>query len=196
MAQSFNNFWHSHFYTKVVLVSINKVLLSNCKQHSTVSAVNVKRRDQICEYRSAHKIRIFSLSAIKWLGGRIAIAYKMGRSSDLTCEQQMVMKALSTARKISRGDFKTSRLFSVCCEQVSARQVVWTQEMWPQMCYHQARRPEAGEIGALGPISEVRGNDPAVECGWCVCITINNLSQNKGNGLCQPRTTGEASPEF
>ena len=25
------------------------------------------------------------------------------------------------------------------------------------------------------------GNCPAVECWWCACIMINNLSQNKGN---------------
>ena len=60
--------------------------------------------------------------------------------------------------------------------------------MWLQTCYHQAGGPEAGETGALGPISELQGNCPAVECWWCACITINNLLQNKGNGLRQPHT--------
>ena len=53
------------FYTKVTLVSINKMLLSNFKQYSTVSAVNIQRSDQICEYRSVHKITTFSSSAVK-----------------------------------------------------------------------------------------------------------------------------------
>ena len=57
--------------------------------------------------------------------------------------------------KDARGDFKTSRLFSVCCEQVSSRQVIWMQEIWPQTCYHHAGRPEAGGTGALGLISEL-----------------------------------------
>ena len=78
----------------------------------------------------------------------------------------MVIKALSTAEKTQRGDFKISSwLFSVCCEQVSARQVIWMQEMWPQTYYHQVGRPEAGETGVLGLISELWANCP-VELQW------------------------------
>ena len=126
-------FGFTFFYSKVALVSINEVLCSNFKQHSTVSAVNVKRSDHICEYEyhSFHKIRIFSSSAVKWLAtnvrSKIPIdtqwVYKMGRSSDLTCEQQMVIKALSTAGN-TQGEISRHRLFSVCCEQVSARQAI------------------------------------------------------------------------
>ena len=97
--------------------------------------------------------------------------------------------------KDARGDFNTSRLFSICCVQVSERQVIWMQEMWPQTCYHQVGQLEAGKTDALRPISELWGNCPAVECWWCACITIDNLSQNKGNGLRQPHTKGEVAPE-
>ena len=32
-----------------------------------VLVVNKERSDHICEYHSAHKIRIFSLNGVKWL---------------------------------------------------------------------------------------------------------------------------------
>ena len=103
----------------------------------------------------------------------------MGGSSDLTSEQQMVIKALSTAGK-TQGEI----LRQVGCSQSSVSKCLQgkssgCKEMSPQTCCRQAGRPEAGETGAQ--ISEVRGNCPAVECWWCACIT-NNLSQNKGNG--------------
>ena len=117
--------------------------------------------------------------------------YKMGKSFNLTSEQQMVITVLSTAGKM-KGEILRQVGCSVCCEQVYARQVIWTQEVWPQTCCPVGRL-EAGKTGALGPISELRGDCSTVEWWWCACITINNLSQNKGNGLHQPYTMGEVS---
>ena len=61
--------------------------------------------DHICEYRTVHKIKIFS-SGVKQLAINVGAkyrqshsVYKMGRSSDLSCEQQIMIKALSTAGK-------------------------------------------------------------------------------------------------
>ena len=88
----------------------------------------------------------------------------MGRSPDLASEQQMVIKALSTAGKtqgeISRQVGCSQSAVSKCLQGKSSGR----KKCGLQTCYHQAGRPEAGETGALGPISELRGNCPAVEC--------------------------------
>ena len=85
----------------------------------------------------------------------------MGRSSDLTYEQQMAIKALSTAGKMQGEISKQVGCSQSSCEQVSARQVIWTNEMWPQTCDHQAGQPEAGETGALGTDFRSAGKLPS-----------------------------------
>ena len=88
----------------------------------------------------------------------------MGKSSDLLSERQMVIKALSIAGK-TQGEISKQVACSQCAVSKCLQgKFVWKQEMWAQTCYHQAGRLEAGETGAIGPISEVRRNCPAVEC--------------------------------
>ena len=81
----------------------------------------------------------------------------------------MVIKAHSKAGEIRKVRFqdKYSKLFSVCCEQVSARQVIWMQEMWATNVL-----PPSGTTGSWWSL--VRSDrfqncgeiDPAVKCWW------------------------------
>ena len=101
-----------------------------------------KRRSEYENRRySTQKPIEYSLSAIKWPANykcRSKIpshsVYKMGRSSNLTSEQQMVIKALSTTKKTQGKIQDKQAILSAVSKCLQGKS--WMQEMWPRTCYH------------------------------------------------------------
>ena len=121
---------------------------------------------------------------------------EMGRYFDLTSKQQMVIKALSTAGK-TQGEISRQ----VGCSQSAVSKCLQGKSSGSKKCGRKrvitkrddrklAKLVRSDRFQNCEEIAQQRNADdvPASQS--------TTYSRNKGNGLHQPRSMGEASPEF